>query len=92
MGNGSDGFEVGNVDGRIAEAFEVDGLGLVVDLFGKGLRIIGIGKVRRNAQMFKGFGEQFNRAAIQGRSGDDFVTGTGEVDDGVGDSRCAAGP
>ena len=53
MGNGSDGFEVGNVDGRIAEAFEVDGLGLVVDLFGKGLRIIGIGKVRRNAKCLK---------------------------------------
>ena len=33
MGNGCDGFKIRNIDGRIAEAFEVDGLGLVVDVF-----------------------------------------------------------
>lgn len=73
MGNGCDGFKVGNIDGRVAEAFEVNGLGLVVDVFSKGLRIIGIGKVRRNAEMFERFRKQFDRAAIQGRSSDDFV-------------------
>ena len=86
-----DSFEVRNVDGRVAEAFEVNGFGLVVDVFGKGLRVVGIGEVRRNAEVFEGFAEQFDCAAVQGRSSDDFVTSTGEVDDGVGDSRSAAG-
>ena len=66
-------------------------LGLVVDVFGKGLRVVGIGEVRRNAEVFEGFRKQFDRAAVQGRSGDDFIAGAGQVDDGVGDSRCAAG-
>ena len=47
--------------------------------------------MRRNAEVFEGFAEQFDCAAVQGRSSDDFVTSTGEVDDGVGDSRSAAG-
>ena len=65
MGNGCDGFKVRNIDGRIAEAFKINGLGLVVDVFGKGLRIIGIGKVRRNAEMFECFRKEFDRAAVQ---------------------------
>ena len=48
-----DSFEVRNVDGRVAEAFEVNGFGLVVDVFGKGLRVVGIGEVRRNARCLK---------------------------------------
>ena len=67
VGDFSDGFEVRNVDSRVAEAFQVNGFRLVVDVFGKGLRVIGIGEVRRNAEVFECFTEQFDCAAVQRR-------------------------
>jgi hypothetical protein len=56
---------------------------------GKGLGIVGIGVFDGNAEVFEGIGEQFDGAAVQGRSSDDFITGTGEVDEGKGNSRSA---
>ena len=91
VGDFSDGFEVRNVDGRVAKAFQVNGFRFVVDVFGKGLRVIGISEVRRNAEVFECFTEQFDCAAVQRRSSDDFVTGTGKVNNGVSNGRCAAG-
>ena len=93
MSDFGNGFKIRNVDGRVAQAFEVHGFRLVRNGGSKGLRVIGIGEFYGNAQVFERIAEQFNRATVERRSGNDFITGTSQVDQRKGNSSgaCSCG-
>lgn len=91
MGNVADGVKVGDIDGRVAQGFDVHSLCLFCDGCFDFFRMVRIYEFGMNAQLRKGIGEEFIGAAVEGGSGNDFIAGAGNVQDGVGHSRSAAG-
>ena len=91
MGNVADGVKVGDIDGRVAQGFDVHSLCLFCDGCFDFFRMVRIYEFGMNAQLRKGIGEEFIGAAVEGGSGNDFIAGAGNVQNGVGHSRSAAG-
>ena len=84
VGDFGNSFEVRDVDGRVAQAFDVDGLGLVVDGCFEFFRLVRIDEARRNTQVLQGFTEQLEGAAVQGSAGYDFIAYSSDIQDAVG--------
>ena len=91
MGNASNFFEVGNVNSRVTEAFNVNQLSLIRNCGFKAVQLVGIKEACRNADMFECFRKEFYRTAVEGRSRHDFISGTGYIENSQRNSRRAAG-
>ena len=55
MGNIGQGFEVGNIDGRIAQAFDIQRFRMIRNEGFKGRRVVGVGETGRNAEALQRF-------------------------------------
>jgi hypothetical protein len=82
VGGGYDGVKVGHVIARVADALNVDGLGLVVDEGGQLLGFVAIDKLGRDAQAGKDDLELVVGAAVQVRGRDNVVAGVRESGNG----------
>ena len=82
MGNLSNCFEIRYVVLGIADALNVDGLGLVVDGGGQLLGLVAIDKLGRDAQAGEDDLELVVGAAVEVRGRDDVVAGVCEGGDG----------
>ena len=55
MGDMGQGFEVGNINGRIAQAFDVQRLRVIRNEGFKSRRVVGVGETGRNAEALQRF-------------------------------------
>lgn len=53
--------------------------------------MVGVYESGMNTQLGKGVCEKLISAAIEGGGGNDFIAGSCNVQDGIGNGRCAAG-
>ncbi|MNR47907.1 hypothetical protein D3C85_1670670 [compost metagenome] len=83
------GFEVDDVTRRIANAFAVYQLGVVIDQFGDGLGGVVAGEAHIDAKAWQQMGKQGVGAAVELRSGDNIVTGSGQGLDRIVDRGTA---
>ncbi|KAB8760612.1 hypothetical protein FH972_026604 [Carpinus fangiana] len=82
VGDGGNLLKVGHVVARVADALEVDGLGLVVDELGKVVGVVAVDKLGLDAEARQEDLELVVGAAVQVAGGDDVVAGVGEGGDG----------
>ena len=91
MGQGSQGFEIGDVEAGVAHRLDIDGLGVLIDLGLEALRLIPIGKFDVDAQPGELNLELVVGAAVEKGGGDQVVTSLHEVGDGQKLRRLARG-
>ena len=89
MGDVGQGLQVDDIACRVADAFAVHQLGVVVDQLGDGLGRVIAGEAHINAEARQQVGEQGVGAAVQLWGGDDIVAGTGQGLDGIVNGRAA---
>lgn len=78
VGNLGNGLKVGDVVPGVADALDVDGLGLVVDGGGNVLGLVAVDELGGDAEALEGDLELVVGAAVEVRRGDDVVAGLGE--------------
>ena len=76
--DGCDGLEVGHAQAGVADGFEKDGFGLIVDEGAKGFGVVGLGEARLDAETPELDVQQVVRAAVEVGRGHDVVAGLGE--------------
>ena len=82
MGDLGNGLEIGDVISRVADALDIDGLGLVVDGGGEVLGLIADDKLGLDAQTGEEDLKLVVGAAVQVGCGDDVVARVGKGGDG----------
>lgn len=82
VGDLGDGLEVGDVVARVADALDVDGLGLVVDQGGDLVWVVAVDEFSLDAEARQEDFELVVRATVEVGCGDDVVAGVGEGVDG----------
>ena len=91
MSNGRNGVNVRDVAVRIAQGFQIDGLGVGPDSGGDGLQVVGVHKGGLHPELGQGVGQQVVTAAVDGLLGHDVIPRLGQRLDGIGDRRGAGG-
>jgi len=71
-----------DVEARVADRLEEDGLRPAVDGLAERLRTCAVDEAGRDPQLRQGVREQVVGAAVEARAADDVVTGPGQVEDG----------
>ena len=82
MGQGSQGFEIGDVEAGVTHRLDIDGLGVLVDLGLKAFRVIAFGEFHLNPQPRELNLELVVGAAVEEGGGDQVVASLHEVGDG----------
>ena len=80
-----------DIEGGVAQALAVEGLGVGAKGAAEGLGVVGVDEGDVDAEFWEGVVEEVVGAAVELGDGDDVVTGAGEIEDGVGDGGLAGG-
>lgn len=89
--DGGDGFEVGYIETGVADGLTEEGLGLGGDGGGEVLRVFWINEFYVDAELREDVVKLCVGTAVEVVGRDDFVSGLGEVDDGIKDGAGAGG-
>lgn len=82
MSDFSDGFEIGNVESGVANCFDINGLGAVVDGGGEVLRLVALDELGRDAQPRKEDLKLVVGTSVQVAGSDNVIAGMGQGRDG----------
>jgi hypothetical protein len=91
VGDLGEGFDVDDVDERVAQRFRVKQLGVLLDGFAEILRVARVDEGGLDAELPQVHVQQRVRAAVQGRGRDDVVAGAAQREDGGDFGRLAGG-
>ncbi|MFM1943842.1 MAG: hypothetical protein RI897_2824 [Verrucomicrobiota bacterium] len=81
VGDFGEGFEVGDIEFRVADGFAVDGAGFGGDGLAEGVEVAGVDEIHRAAEFGHGVVEELVGAAVEVIGGDDFITDLGDIED-----------
>ena len=80
MGDLRQRLDIANIAGRIADGLRENRFGVFVDQLLDGIRLVAVGKARRDALTRQDVSEQRVRRSVELRHGDDVSAGVGQID------------